>query len=230
MKLTGTLDVEASNVTIENSILTGVSWWGVQLGVSNYGATNLVINHDTLQTVAGNGPDSGGYDYGISPGQYSTGSMTVEYSNISGYKDGIDITTGSIHDNYIHNLSQFTGSHSQDIYVYSGGSGITIKHNTLINDTPISQASASVYIAPDSPNQHNVTVTQNKLAGGALCLYGGDSNATNIVVTNNGFSTLMYSDCGYYGTDGYWHAGNAGNIWSGNVWADGPNAGQTVNP
>ena len=228
MQLNGTLDIEANNVTVQNSILTGTSWWGVQLGVTNTSATGLKLLHDKLLTVAGQGPDSGGYDYGVSPGH--GGAIEVGYSDISGYKDGVDISTGSIHDSYIHNLSQFSGAHTQAVYVYAGGSGVQITDNTLINDTPISMSTAAIYIAPDSGHQNNVTVTGNKLAGGALTLYGGDSSATNIVVKNNVFSTIIFSSGGYYGTDGYWQAGNSGNIWSGNTWADGAYAGQTVSP
>jgi hypothetical protein len=228
LKLTGTLDVEASNVTVKNSILTGTSWWGVRMGVTNASTTGLKLLNDKLQTVAGQGPDNGGYDYGVAP--QSADSIEVGYCDISGYKDGVDISTGSIHDSYIHNLSNFSGAHTQDVYVYAGGSGVQISNNTLINDTPISVASAAVYIAPDDGHQNNVSVIGNQLAGGALTLYGGDATATNIVVKNNVFSTTIFANSGYYGTDGYWHPNNAGNIWSGNTWLDGPHAGQTVDP
>ena len=77
--------------------------------------------HDTVQSVPGKGPDSGGYDYGIS--ELGHGTIEVGYSNISGFKDGVDIDTGSLHDNYIHDLSQFSGAHTQDVYVWCGGAG-----------------------------------------------------------------------------------------------------------
>jgi hypothetical protein len=228
LKLTGTLNIEASNVTVKNSILTGTSWWGVRVGVTNASTTGLKLLNDKLQTVVGQGPDNGGYDYGVAP--QSAGSIEVGYCDISGYKDGVDISTGSIHDSYIHDLSNFSGAHTQDVYVYAGGSGVQISNNTLINDTPISVASASVYIAPDDGHQNNVSLIGNKLAGGALTVYGGDSTATNIVVKNNVFSTIIFANSGYYGTDGYWHPSNTGNVWSGNTWYDGPHAGQTVDP
>jgi hypothetical protein len=66
------------------------------------------------------------------------------------------------------------------------------------------------------------------MAGGAYTFYGGDTTATYIVVENNVFSTEISADGGYYGTVSYWQANNTGNVWSGNVWGNGPDAGQTV--
>lgn len=223
--LAGCVDVEASNVTIQNSRLSGNTWWGVRLGVTNSSATNLRILHSTIQAAQGKGPDSGGYDYGIS--DQGGGSIEIGFDNISGYKDGTDITSGSIHDSYYHDLSTFNGAHVQDVYVYPGA-GLTISHNTLINQASLTYTTAAVYIAPDAGHQHDVTMSGNLLAGGAYAFYGGDSTATNIVVSGNSFSTQVFPNCGNYGTHAYWWPNNAGNVWSGNVWADGPNAGKAV--
>jgi hypothetical protein len=229
MDLNGCIDVEANNVTVQNSRITSNTWWGIKYGASNPNITGLRILHSTVTSVAGKGPDNGGYDYGIS--SQANGTIEVGYSDISGFKDGVDIASGSVHDSYIHDLSQFTGAHTQDIYVWSGGgAGVTIQHNTLINQVALANTTASIYIAPDSGHDNNVTVTGNKLAGGAYAFYGGDTSATNIHVVDNTFSTVVYTNCGYYGTVAYWHAANAGNVWTGNSWADGPKAGQAVNP
>lgn len=69
------------------------------------------------------------------------------------------------------------------------------------------------------------------MAGGSLVLYGGDTTATNIAVTDNVFSTEIWSpDGGFNGTVGYWQPGNAGNVWRDNVWGNGAKAGQAVTP
>ena len=226
--LAGCIDVEANNVTIQNSRITSNTWWGIKYGASKPNITGLRVLHDTIQSVPGQGPDAGGYDYGIS--ELGNGTMEVGYSNISGFKDGVDIDTGSLHDNYIHDLSQFSGAHTQDVYVWCGGEGIILQHNTLINQTAVAFSTAAVYIAPDCGHQDDVLVTGNLLAGGALTVYGGDSTAANIRVVNNLFSTQIYSDSGFYGPVGYWWSANSGNVWSGNVWADGPNAGNSISP
>lgn len=156
--------------------------------------------------------------------------MEIAYNDISGYKDGVTISGGYVHDNYIHNLSQFVGAHTQDIYVHTGPNQVKIEHNTLINDSPQDQATAAVYIAPDDGHQNDRILTKNLLAGGAYTVYGGDSTATNIVVTDNKFSTQVWPNSGYYGWAAYWWPGNSGNVWSGNTWADGSNSGQTITP
>jgi Ricin-type beta-trefoil lectin domain len=223
---TGCIDVEANNVTIENSVIKSDTWWGIH---TTNGVTGLKLVHDTIGNQgAGQGPDSGGYDYAI------TGFRTldVSYCNISGFKDGVDISDGTFDNNYVHDLSEFSGAHTQDVYVYPATTTLTINHNTLINQTPIQYSTAAVYIAPDSPGQNHDTITDNWMAGGSYTFYGGDSSAKYIVVKNNIFSTEISPSGGTYGVSAgsYWHADNVGNIWSGNVWGNGPNAGKTISP
>lgn len=228
IELVGTLTINANNVTVQNAILKGTSWWGIRLGNTDNTISNFKLLHSRLYTDPGLGPDNGGYDYAIS--QESTGYMEIAYNDISGYKDGVTTSNSWIHDNYIHNLSQFDGAHTQDIYVYTGPSQVKIEHNTLINDSPQSQATAAVYVAPDDGHQNDRVITNNFLAGGAYTIYGGDSTATNIVVTDNKFSTQIWPDSGYFGWAAYWWPSNTGNVWSGNTWADGPNVGKPVDP
>jgi hypothetical protein len=235
--LTGCIDVEANNVTIENSEITADgpnAWWGIKYAIYNR-VTGLRILHDKIDAVPGGGPDvQGGYDYGVgAPSSAGAGgSAEVGWSDISGFMQPVNISTGSVHDTYMHNLDGFTGAHTEDVYVWCGGNGVTLNHNTSINDTGIATASASIYVAPDCGPQHNVTVTDNLMAGGAYAFYGGGTGATGIVVTNNAFSTQIWPTGGYYGPDAstYWSPTNPGNIWSGNTWIDGPNAGRIINP
>ncbi|HWX67580.1 MAG TPA: hypothetical protein VNZ27_14265 [Rhodanobacter sp.] len=225
INLSGWINVQANNVTIQNSVITSNNWWGIQYAD---GVTGLKVLHNVIKSVPGQGPDNGGYDYGIA--QLGNGSMEVAYNNISGFKDGVDVATGYVHDNYIHDLSQFDGAHTQNVYVWCGGNGVTLQHNTLINQTGQDYATAALYIAPDCGVQNNVTVDTNWLAGGSLVFYGGGDTATNIHVQNNSFSTAIWSpDGGFNGTVGYW-SDNTGNVWSGNLWADGPDAGTAVSP
>lgn len=227
--LTGWLQIEASNVTIRNSVVTSTSWWGILFGQTNQSATNLTIDHVTVDSVPGQGPDNGGYDYGIAAA--GTGSMDVAFADVSGFKDGIDISLGSVRDSYVHDLSQFTGAHTQAVYAWCGGAGLTLEHNTFVNQTDQDYSTAAIYIAPDCGHQNAVTVHDNWLAGGAYVLYGGDTTATNIRVTDNAFSTEIVSpSCGYYGTHAYWFPDNAGNVFTGNVHANGPAYGSTVDP
>jgi hypothetical protein len=230
LNLNGWIDVEANNVTIKNSVITSNNWWGINYGRSKSDATGLRLLHNKITSTPGKGPDNGGYDYAVN--QNGTGSIESAYNDISGFKDGTTIATNAnIHDNYIHDLSQFSGAHTQGMYVYSGAAPVTIENNTIVNQTGSSYTTAAIYIAPDSANHNNVTVKNNWLAGGAFTLYGGDTNAKNIKVSNNFFSTEIFSPNGsLYGPIGYWFPNNSGNTWSGNMWANGSKAGQVINP
>jgi hypothetical protein len=230
--LTGSIDVWANNVTIENSRINSNSWWGINL---REGYQNLKVLHCTIVGLPGRGPDNGAEDYGISS---SGGYVEVGWSDISEFGEGISLGTGYIHDNYVHNLQSFipAGSSSYDhldALISDGGSGLNIVHNTMLDQfSPQLGASASIGLYNDSSPVTNTTVNDNFIAGGAYALYpGGGSSSQNIVITNNVFSTMYWPGSGFYGADAtsYWHSGS-GNQWSGNTWADGSKSGKPVNP
>lgn len=226
--LHGMLDVYANNVTITNCRITSKSWWGVNL---RPGYTGLRVTHCTITAVLGEGPDNGYSDYGVS--NMGEGTIEVGWNNISNFGNAISMGTGNIHDNYVHDLAIFVNQGGEyqhtDAIISNGGAngGLTIRHNTLLNQTPIDRgASAAVGLYPDAGPVRNTTVDNNFIAGGAYALYGGDNGATNIVVTNNVFSTQYWKGCGFYGPVAHWNAGGAGNVWSNNRMS----TGEPVNP
>jgi hypothetical protein len=226
--LHGMLDIYANNVTVTNCRITSKSWWGINL---RPGFTNLKVTHCTITAVLGEGLDNGYSDYGVS--NMGEGTIEVGWNNISNYGNAISMGTGNVHDNYVHDLAVFVnlGGEYQhtDALISSGGAvgGLTIRHNTLLNQTPIDKgASAAVGLFPDAGPVKNTTVDDNFIGGGAYALYGGDDGATNIKVTNNVFSTQYWKGCGHYGPVAHWNAGGAGNVWSGNRMS----TGEPVNP
>ena len=104
---------------------------------------------------------------------------------------------------------------------------MVLRHNTFLNS--FNQTDA-ISLFEDFGAINNVTVDNNLMAGGSFSLYaGGGTNmpSTNIVVTNNRFSTRYMSTGGTYGPAAYWDTAPS-NIWSGNVWYDGAKAGQGI--
>ena len=85
----GCVDVEADDVTIQNSRISSDTWWGIKFGQSNPNVSGLKVLRNTIMSVPGRGPDHGGYDYAIS--DQATGPVEVGYNDISGYKDGVDM-------------------------------------------------------------------------------------------------------------------------------------------
>jgi hypothetical protein len=221
--LSGSFDVYANNVTIENSRITSTNWWGINL---RQGYSNLKILHCTITGVPGKGLDNGGEDYGIS--NMGDGSIEVAYNNISLFGDQISMGTGNVHDNYVHDIQPFVAldgnyEHTDDL-ISDGGNSVPliIHHNTFINQTTTEKgASASVGLFADTGNVTQVTVDDNWIAGGSYALYCGGAGSTYIKVTNNVFSTEIFPSVGTYGPVAYWNAGGAGNVFSGNIYSDG---------
>jgi hypothetical protein len=232
--LTGSIDVWANNVTIENSVIRSNSWWGINLRPGYHG---LRVIHCTIIGLPGRGPDAGYEDYGVSSS--SDGYIAVGWDNISGFAAGISLGEGYIHDNYVHNEQAFIPAASpgfwshDNAFISDGGARLTIKHNTMLDQVPVNRgASSSIGLYYDSAPVRYTLVEDNFMAGGAYCLYpGGGPSSSHVVIEDNVFSTLYHRSCGYYGpvASSYWHYGS-GNKWFGNVWADGPRAGRAVRP
>ncbi|WP_407180101.1 right-handed parallel beta-helix repeat-containing protein [Bradyrhizobium sp. STM 3562] len=230
LHVTGCIDVEANNVTIQNSRVTATTgiWWAIKYGATKPNATGLKILHVTVESIPGQGPAAdGGYPYGIST--QGTGSLEVGYSNISGFKDGIDVAQGYIHDNWIHDLAKYADAHTQGIYVWAAPSGgsLLIKHNTI---TDIILDSTAAIFMKEGLGIHDVTIQDNWLAGGSYTLYGGGADTTNIQVLDNRFSTEITPKGGQYGSISYWSSTRTGNLWRNNAWVNGPRAGQPIAP
>jgi hypothetical protein len=231
INLTGSLDVWANNVTIENSTITTRNWWGINQRGGHHG---LKIVHCTIIGVVGKGLDRGGEDYGISNNGTA---MEAAYNNIYGFGEGITAGKGYFHDNYVHNLQSYVpiGSNAHQHtngFIDSGGSGIDIVHNTFLNwMPPRAGGSSGLMLANDSGPVTNATVEDNWIAGGSYCLYPGAAGSKNVVISGNFFSTEYFHQCGYFGLDDvlHWVRGN-GDVWHKNIWANGSQAGQEVNP
>ena len=232
VNLTGSIDVWANNVTIENSVINANSWWGINLRKGYHG---LKVLHCTIIGLPNQGPDNGAEDYGVS----SAGrGIEVGWSDVSGFGDAISLSTGYIHDNYVHDLRYFVpaGASSynhDDAFISDGGSHLIIRHNTFLNQVPIEKgASGTVGLYHDVGPVEDTTVTDNYIAGGSYALYpGGGPTSRNVVITGNVFSTIYWPNGGYYGpvASTYWHSGQ-GNVWSDNRWVHGTAIGQLIKP
>jgi hypothetical protein len=221
--ITGSLDVYADDVTIIDSRITSTNWWGVNL---RPGHSGLRVLHSTITAVPGKGPDNGGVDYAVS--NMSESSVEVGRSDISVFGNALSMGRGHLHDNYVHDLVPFRnagGEWQHTDAVISGGSNkgeLIIRHNTLLNSTPVDKgASAAVGLFADTGPVSHTTVDNNLLAGGAYALYGGGAGATGIKVTDNVFSRRYHRNSGVYGAVTAWNAGGEGNVWRGNRFSDG---------
>ncbi|TQJ91673.1 hypothetical protein [Streptomyces sp. SLBN-31] len=221
--ITGSLDIYANDVTIIDTKITSDSWWGVNL---RPGYRGLRVLHSTITAVPGKGPDNGGVDYAVS--NMGGSSIEVGWCDVSVFGDALSMGQGNIHDNYVHDIEPFVNQggewqHTNAIISGGGNTGhLVIRHNTLLNPTSLKQgASGSIGLFADTGVVRNVTVDHNWIAGGAYALYGGDTGATGIRVTNNVFSTQYHPAAGGYGVVAHWNHDGAGNVWRGNRMSDG---------
>jgi hypothetical protein len=219
----GSLDVYANDVTVIDSRITSANWWGINLRPGYHG---LRILHSTITAVPGKGPDNGGVDYAVS--NMGTSSIEVGWCDISVFGDALSMGQGNLHDNYVHGITPFRNlggewQHTNAVISNGGGAGtLVIRHNTLLNPTPVDRgASGSVGLFADAAPVTNTVIDHNWLAGGAYALYGGGPDASGIQVTDNVFSTQYHPKSGAYGVVAAWNAGGAGNIWRGNRLSDG---------
>jgi hypothetical protein len=221
--LTGSLDIYANNVTVTNCTIKSSNWWAVNL---RPGYTGLKVTHCRISDTPGKGPDNGGSNYAVS--NMGAGTIEVGFNDISGFGNVLSMGHGSIHDNYVHDLAAFvtqSGEWQHTDGVISDGDdkgGLVIKHNTVLNQTPINKgATAAVGLFADDGPVENTTVQNNWLAGGAYVLYGGSKGATNVKILDNVFSTQFHPKGGIYGFATAFDRSGSGNEWSNNRTSEG---------
>jgi hypothetical protein len=204
----------------------------IQIGTSTAPANNTTVEHSTVfgeapSTTANNASDPNQVDVMVKDiSGDSTGTQVLDNNFYYGDTD-IQISNGLIQGNYIHNMA-YVGEEHINGMTDNGGSGLTIKNNTVFNS--FSQTDA-ISLFEDFGAISNVVIDDNLVAGGGYCMYGGQNSggaaASNVQITNNHFSRMFYQNCGGQGTGviAAWPLNGSGGVWSGNVWDD---TGQTV--
>jgi len=214
--VTGSINVNANNVTIQNSKIQGATGTLYGIKVAD-GVTGTKVLHSEVSTVGG------GYT-GIS---MSNG--TVCASNVHHWQNGLTIGGNmTVQANYVHALLDTDpGAHYDDIEVYSGSNTRLWGNNLLVND-PSGKwrgETGALNITAEFSNIDNVEANGNWFAGGSYSLYvrvsgGKPWRYTNIAIRNNRWIRGTYQ----YGTHSF---DDPVTTWSGNVFDDN---GQMIAP
>lgn len=219
LAVSGTINVRASNVTIENSDIAEANPSNAAIDIAS-GVTGTLLEHDTIH---GTNNSSGSLAYAVND---MTGSVTsVTEDHVYAYNiDRILVGPGTVTNSFALGNANIAGEHYED--VYEGNGSVTLNHNTLLN--PHNQT-ASIFLSNDFGPLGVVQITNNLLAGGDYILYGDATNVNNLgvtseTVTGNRFSRIYYPHGGLYGAAVYMPHSYT---WSGNVWDD---TGQPVSP
>ncbi len=194
LDISGTVTVTATNVTIKNSRISNVGFFGVDIEGGSVTLQNVEID------CGGTGTK------GI-----LNGNFTAIRVNIHNCEDGVfadrDFT---IRDSYIHDLATSATAHNDGIQSIDA-INITIEHKRIYAvDT------SAIWLNNNSGGQlaQNALVKDNLLAGGGWTLYCPADASTNVQILNNAFSTKFFPKVGGFGpaTD------CADEIQSGNVY------------
>lgn len=210
LNITGTVYIDADNVTIQNCKITAAAFAVVQIKAS---ATGVVVQDCEIDGVGRNNEGSTGI----------SGSGTFLRNNIYNVENGIALasTRGNvIEGNYIHDLKASGSPHYDGIQIDGGQTDTIVRHNTVINDhTQTAAVMIDNYFGPIK----NILVTDNLLVGGGYTIYSdGQFNGgsmTGIQITNNHVG------------GGYWgdlNANSTSPVYTGNI-KDGVALAKTLN-
>jgi Domain of unknown function (DUF4082)/Right handed beta helix region len=222
LTLTHGIDITADNVTIRNvKIRTGGEGFGI--GVRH--AKNVTIEDSTIY-----GPEagSGRLMVAIKDVYSDSANLKILRNNLYNTSTAIQVDSGLVQDNYIHDLGFKSGDHLNGTTSNAGNGPLTLRHNTVFNSF---QQTDAISLFEDFGTQKNRVIDNNLMAGGGYTLYGGanpgGAATSNIKVTNNHFSRMYFPNGGYYGPVTAFDADGSGNEWSGNVWDE---TGATIRP
>jgi hypothetical protein len=230
-KIIGALRIAAKNVTVKNSwIISDYSYLGTGRALNGTGVITIgpgasaTISHCTLD--GSNTTHAGIWHMGES--------MIATANNISRINDGIFSWPDSsspragwnvmIQDNYFHDFTTLAANGHIDGYQTEGASHGIIRHNTFF----ITQGqNAAVSIWNSSRDSDDFLIDNNLAAGSGFLMYAEDYSpseqrpsggfaVTNIVHTDNRFSTAIFPCAGQFGvwyprgapTDGWHRSGN----------------------
>jgi hypothetical protein len=216
--ITGMLDIQAQNVTVEDSSIESNSG---RTGEAANGTADIKIEDGasaTIEHVRINGDD------GVHACIWHQGTrMLVDAVDCYGADDGIwswadngySPTTGDnfvIENSYFHGFTTATSNGHEDGYQTEGASYGLVEHNTY---QMTAAADSAIAIWDSLRDSHDITVRDNLITGGGFAIYAedyspgdggpGDPSAvggytvTDISFTDNVFSTHASGCVGQFG-------------------------------
>jgi hypothetical protein len=208
------LVIDASDVTVRDvRVVTGGAF-----GISLRHTSGVTIEDST---VRGQNLTRGRVDSAIADVYGDSTGILIKSDNISRFRIGVQISTGLIAGNYIHDPGYIHGDHTDAILAGGTVKPLTIYGNTVFNNL---RQTDDITLDASGSGQDvaNKIVVDNLIAGGGYSIYGGsghDDPTSDIVIEGNEFGRLYYPLGGHFGPVAYFDPTGTGNVWSGNVWS-----------
>jgi hypothetical protein len=200
LNITGTLTINASNVTVRNTRVTSGAFWTVTIKDS---AKNVTLENVTVDSKGMSGSE--GSSGIVGPG-------TFKAVEVTGAENGFVPGSGSlITGSYVHDLNAPGSPHYDGIQIDGGLSNIRVENSTIdmSNHGQTSAVMVDNYFGAIS----NVVVDGNHLLGGGYTVYADGNFSSTSKITGVKYINNKLGK-GYYG---YALLRNADVTWSGNV-------------
>lgn len=196
VEIQGCVEVRAANVTFRNVRIIAPCFWAVR----SFAAGTLF---EDVEITCSDTPGSNGYSNGVG------GSATLRRADIHDCENGLNVPGNTtVVDSWIHGLYDGGDAHTDGAQFNQGAANIRFEHNTI--DVRGNTTSAIIMWDEGDPQNRDVSIANNLMAGGAYTIYCGRyGTAVNVVITGNRFGPFTY---------GYANSCNTGGeVWSGNV-------------
>ncbi len=207
------LDITGSHVIVKDDrVVTGGD-----LGISLRHTVGVTIENST---ISGLNKGFGRVGSAIDDTDGDSTGLLIKANDISAFKSAVQVTTGLVTGNYIHDPGYIPGDHTNGVIANGGTGQLTIIHNTILNS--LSQTDAITLDTLQTPGPvANKIIEDNLLAGGGYPIYGGNAfghRTYHIVIKDNRFAQAFYPRSGQFGPIAYFTPRSPGNVWTGNVW------------
>ena len=213
--INGTLEIRHNNVTVRDVLVMGTGSYSLDIGQNTaICPSNLRVEYTEINMT-----NAGNMDWGIY--QRCAGGHVFDHITVLYAGRGM-MTYGNLtlNQSYIYSNRTETGAH-RTAFSTHGGTNFTITGNTLICVNTGCSSSLNIY--SDYAPATNVLIQGNLVAGGSICMRGGETHAyatqtRDIRVLNNRFSTVYAPECGTLQAFAQFDESAPGNVRSGNVY------------
>ncbi len=159
------LNISASKVTINDDSVVA----GGLFGISLRHTADVTIEHST---ISGLNATYGRVSYAIDDIYGDSTGMVIKDNNVSFFSHGLQVSSGLLTGNYIHNPGYIAGDHSDGIFDPGTTRSLTISGNTILNSLG-QTAAISLDASAEGQAVANKTIENNLLGGGGYVIYGG---------------------------------------------------------